>query len=369
MKIVADCDIPYLRGALEPYGKVVYLKGKDIKASDLVDADALIVRTRTRCDAALLEGSHVRFVGTATIGYDHIDMDYCRRQGIRVATAAGCNARGVLQWVSAVLAGVSRREGWRPQERTVGVVGVGHVGSLIAAYTQSWGFRVLCCDPPRRRAAVSGNPATLPPAGTEFSDASELDPLNFVTSEEIAAQADIITFHVPLNRTGEDATFHLADSGFFGRIDTNSLIINSSRGEVVDTEALVSALQQSEQAGRKPGLRCAVDVWEEEPHIAPELLRRTLFATSHIAGYTLQGKINGTTMMVHALGDAFGLPVAGWYPPDAPPPVQPRPISWDEMCRTVGAHFDIDAETARLKALPGQFEQIRDRYDFRQEYF
>ena len=149
MKIVIDKAIPFVRGVFEPWADVVYLSGTAIGPADVRDADALIVRTRTRCDERLLGGSRVRLVATATIGFDHIDTAWCAAHGIEVATAAGCNARGVLQWVAAALVRLARMQGWRPAQRTLGVVGVGHVGSLVAEYAAAWGFRVLCCDPPR----------------------------------------------------------------------------------------------------------------------------------------------------------------------------------------------------------------------------
>lgn len=155
MKIVADNAIPFLKGVLEPYARVEYLPGKTIATADVRDADALIVRTRTRCDAALLEGSSVKLIATATIGFDHIDTEYCRRHGIEVATAAGCNARGVLQYVAAALVRLSRVQAWEPADKTLGIVGVGHVGSLVEAYARTWGFRVVACDPPAKSASTA----------------------------------------------------------------------------------------------------------------------------------------------------------------------------------------------------------------------
>ena len=149
MKIVADSAIPFFQGVLEPWAEVRYLPGSRIAAEDVRDADALVIRTRTRCDERLLAGSRVRLIATATIGFDHIDTAWCAAHGIRVATAAGCNARGVLQWAGAVLAHLARTQGWKPAQRTLGIVGVGHVGSLIREYACLWGFRVVCCDPPR----------------------------------------------------------------------------------------------------------------------------------------------------------------------------------------------------------------------------
>jgi len=331
MKIVADQAIPFLRGVLEPYAEVVYLPGSRIRPADLRDADALVVRTRTRCDAALLGGSSVRLIATATIGYDHIDLGYCRSHGIRVATAAGCNARGVLQWVAAALVHLARSQGWSPSERTLGIVGVGHVGSLVKRYAEAWGFRVLCCDPPRESREHCG----FLPIGT------------------LAEQADILTFHTPLDRT----THHLGDSTLFGRMKPGAAILNSSRGEVVDGAALLA-----------DGRPYALDVWEHEPQIDRALLERAELATPHIAGYSAQGKANAAALSVHALAEHFDLPLREWYPPQVAPST-PRPISWQELCSTIGGAFDIEAESRRLKAAPADFECIRDNYRYREEYF
>ena len=230
MKIVADNAIPFLKGVLEPYARVEYLPGKTIATADVRDADALIVRTRTRCDAALLEGSSVKLIATATIGFDHIDTEYCRRHGIEVATAAGCNARGVLQYVAAALVRLSRVQAWEPADKTLGIVGVGHVGSLVEAYARTWGFRVVACDPPREEREHGG----------------------FLPLEEVACQADILTFHTPL----DDTTRHMAGAKLFERMKPGSILINTSRGEVVDGQAL-----------RESGLQYVLDVWEHEPDL------------------------------------------------------------------------------------------------------
>ena len=176
MKIIADCAIPFLEDVLTPFAEVVRIAGKAITAADVRDADALIVRTRTRCDARLLAGSRVRMIATATIGFDHIDLGWCAAHGIRVTTAAGCNARGVLQWIGAALVHLARVQGWQPDDRTLGIVGVGHVGSLVKESCRGLlGLRVLCCDPPRE----------------------ERERLGFLPLEEVAAQADLLTFHTP----------------------------------------------------------------------------------------------------------------------------------------------------------------------------
>lgn len=331
MKIVADSAIPFLQGVLEPWAEVRYLPGSRIAAEDVRDADALIIRTRTRCDGRLLAGSRVRLIATATIGFDHIDTAWCAAHGIRVATAAGCNARGVLQWAGAVLAHLARTQGWKPAQRTLGIVGVGHVGSLIREYAGLWGFRVVCCDPPRE----------------------ERERCGFRPLEEVAREADILTFHTPLDAS----TRHMAGSRLFGRMKPGAVLINSSRGEVVDGEALL-----------RSGLGWALDVWEHEPNPDPALLENALLATPHIAGYSEQGKANATAMSVASLARRFGLPLDGWYPPQAAPAV-PRPISWQELCRTIGGAYDIADESRRLKERPGDFESMRDHYAYRREYF
>lgn len=345
MKILVDCDIPYIKGVLEPYAEVVYLPGAGISAADVRDVDALIVRTRTRCDRRLLAGSRIRLIATATIGFDHIDMDYCAQAGISVATAAGCNARGVLQWIGAALVHASEIQRWQPRERTIGVVGVGHVGSLVAQYAAEWGFEVVCCDPPRQR-----------------SEGAESQAAQFVNLDEIAYRCDIVTFHTPLTRDGLDATYHLAGRNFFAAVKPGVLIINSSRGEVVDTSTL-------SEVARHSACSCIVDTWEHEPDIDHSLLGLSMLATPHIAGYTAQGKANATSMAVRAVAAEFRFPLADWYPAADVPRVTSRSIQWDELRRTIHNYFDIEALSARLKSEPASFETIRDTYKYRTEYF
>lgn len=331
MKIIADSAIPFLRGVLEPWAEVHYLPGTAITASDVRDADALIVRTRTRCDEQLLGGSSVRIIATATIGFDHIDTAWCAAQGIHVATAAGCNARGVLQWVAAALVHLARTQGWQPQQRTLGIVGVGHVGSLIKDYAQGWGFHVVCCDPPRQ----------------------EREQCGFLPLDQLVRQADILTFHTPLDAS----THHLVCATLLGQLKPDAVVINSSRGPVVDTQALLES-----------GHPYLLDVWEQEPRINPELLQKALISTPHIAGYSQQGKATATAMALKAVAEALNLPLGAWYPADASPSV-PRRITWQELCSTICSAYDIAAESRRLKEHPEDFEAIRDNYPYRREYF
>lgn len=341
-KVIADAAIPFLNGALDGYADITFKKGSEITPSDVRFADALFVRTRTKCNEELLDGSNVKLVATATIGHDHIDIGYCKDSGIEVATAAGCNARGVLQYVMSALAGLSEKDGWTPQEKTLGVIGVGNVGSLVAGYAKHFGFNVLCCDPPKQNT----NPS-----------------LNYLPLEAMLPQCDIITVHVPLTREGEYKTLGMADNSFFENMPQGAVFINSSRGEVVSDEALIAALKRGHIS------RTVIDTWNHEPAINPELLNLAAYATPHIAGYSLQGKAAGTAAVVRALGRRFGLPLDNWYPSEVTP-VKPDPdITWDKLLKTVRSYHDIEKETARLKAEPQLFEQYREKYDYRTEYF
>lgn len=331
MKVVADDAIPFLRGVLEPYADVSYISGDVISRRDVASAEVLIIRTRTRCNAELLHNSKIRLIATATIGFDHIDLQYCQQNGIEVITAEGCNARGVLQWVGAVLVYLSTKQGWSPQERTLGIVGVGHVGSLVKSYAELWGFRVLCCDPPRENR----------------------EHLGFCTLKQVATQADIITLHTPL----DSITKHMVDSTLLGLMKSNAVVINSSRGEVVDSDALLDSDKNY-----------ILDVWEHEPSLMPKLLQGALLSTPHIAGYSLQGKANATAIVINALSDHFGWPLKGWYPPNVKP-TTPRMIEWQELCESIGKVLDIEVQSRNLKEHKDNFEALRNNYHYRNEYF
>jgi erythronate-4-phosphate dehydrogenase len=340
MKIVIDQNIPFLQGLLEPWFEVVY--ASQIDAALVRDASALLVRTRTRCDAALLAGSAVEFIGTATIGHDHIDIEYCRQHGIQVVAAAGSNARAVLQYVASALVHLARRQGWQPEEKTLGVVGLGHVGSLVAELGRSCGFRVIGCDPPRMRR----DPA-----------------LGCVSFEELSAGADIVTFHVPLNRSGVDRTASMADGSFFERLRPGATLINSSRGAVIDQEALKKALRSGKLAA------AVLDVWDNEPAIDPALAALTTLGTMHIAGYSVQGKANASAMVVQALAKKFGLPLTGWYPPGVPPQVIGPMPDWPTLQQTIDTYYNITADDRRLRGHLDRFEALRNEYTYRTEYF
>ena len=337
MKVIVDDKIPYIREALATMGvEAVYLPGSKIDRASVSDADALIVRTRTRCNANLLEGSRVKFIATATIGYDHIDTDYCAVYGIQWTNAPGCNAASVCQYIQSVLLLLQLEKGVQLDDMTIGVVGVGHVGTLVAEMARTWGMRVLLCDPPRADRGEQG----------------------FVSLETIASEADVITFHTPLVRIGAHPTFHLADDKFFKSLQRKPYFINTSRGETADTQALQRALDEGCIA------QCIIDVWENEPDIDLGLLDRCYIGTPHIAGYSADGKANATRMSLTALAQYFNL---GEVPPIEPPlPLETTIHSSSRSCALLKA-YNPKIDSCALKAQPGSFEQLRGDYPLRRE--
>jgi erythronate-4-phosphate dehydrogenase len=343
MKIVADRDIPFLQGVLEPFAEVVYLQGDQIGPADVADADALLTRSRTRCDPALLAGSRVKFIGTATIGYDHIDTTYCAWQGITVVTAKGSNARGVLQWVSAALAWLAAERGKTPEKTTLGIIGVGNIGSLVAEYATEWGYRVMCSDPPR-----------------EYSEKLTTQD-GFYSLRKLISHSDIITIHTPLLVTGPNATYHMVNREFMVSTKGDAVIVNSSRGAVIEPGALHKTIEK-----RKRDF--VIDTWNNEPDIDRTVLEGVLLGTPHIAGYSEQGKAAATAMIVNGLAQRLRLPLHGWYPEGMAHSV-PRPVSWKEMSETIPVYFDIAAQSRELKTNSGNFEHFRNNYAYRTEYF
>lgn len=348
MKFIVDDKIPYIQGVLEPFGEVQYLPGASITASVVKDATALVVRTRTHCDAALLEGSSVSCIATATIGYDHIDTGYCEAAGIQWMNAPGCNAASVEQYVAAALLVLSQRNAFSLRGKTIGVVGVGHVGSRVALMAERLGMRVLLNDPVRAR--------------NEGSDV-------FCPLETILQEADIISLHVPLTQSGEDATYHLVDEAFLQRAVRHPVLINSCRGEVMETASVIQARIQGTLSG------LVIDCWENEPHIDKRLLEVADIGTPHIAGYSRDGKANATTMAVRALSRALHLGINQWQVSQVENPEKPilrldaTNLS-DEavIARVVLDTYDIARDDQTLRLQPESFEQLRGEYPVRREY-
>lgn len=354
MKIVCCSNMPFAREAFETLGTTFSKDGRTITAQDVRDAEILAVRSTTKVDESLLAGSAVRFVGTATIGTDHMDITWLERNGIRWCYAPGCNANSVSEYVTAALLCLSQRHGFALEGRTIGVVGVGNVGSLVAGKARTLGMRVLLNDPPRQRAG----------------DRSE----NFAPLEQILEEGDIITFHVPLTKQGPDATVHMADERFFASIKRRCLIINSARGPVVSTGALLSALKDRRIA------HAVIDTWENEPDFSMELLSRADIATPHIAGHSFEGKVFGTVMVYRTVCDFLGVKPTWSHESLMPPPIVPR-IKLDATGKSdesvlweiVKQVYDIEADDRALRKTdqqnkPGYFDLLRKNYPIRREF-
>ena len=350
MKIVADYKIPFLKGVLEPFCEIVYLNPSLITPEAVKDADALIVRTRTKCNAALLEGSAVKLIATATIGYDHIDTDYCNANNIKWINAPGCNSTSVMQYFTSAMLMLAEKKNISLKGMTIGIVGVGNVGAKIANASKLLGMNVLLNDPPRsRKEGETG----------------------FVSLEEIISKADIITFHVPLNKDGIDKTVHLADEEFFAKLERKIILMNSSRGPVVKTGALKNAIKEGKIDA------AILDVWENEPNLDLELMNLVDIATPHIAGYSADGKANGTAVCVDAVNEYFNLGLKrNWRPAEIPNAVNPMNFTinctglflQEIIYKAVVPAYNIYEDDTALRKSPAEFEKQRNDYKVRREF-
>jgi erythronate-4-phosphate dehydrogenase len=350
IKIIVDDKIPFLKGVLEPFADIHFLPPLQITKDIIKNADALLIRTRTKCNSKLLENSSVKFIATATIGFDHIDTAFCESKGIKWVNAPGCNSSSVRQYMASALLTLAKLKNFKLNSKTIGIVGVGNVGSKVEKIAKILGMKVLLNDPPRER-----------------SEKSE----KFESLDYLVEKSDIITFHVPLNMKGIDKTFHLADRSFFGKFSNGKIFINTSRGEVVETNALKEAIKN------KIISACVLDVWENEPDIDLELLDIVDIATPHIAGYSVEGKANGTATCVNSLNEFFNLGLdPNWYPEHLPSPNRSKDIKID--CRgksTQGVIYDciistynIAEDDKRLRNSVVEFEKQRAEYPIRREF-
>ena len=341
MKIVADIDVPFLKGVLEPYGEVLYKKGAEITNEDVKDADALILRTRTKCDAALLDGSSVRLIATATIGTDHVDFDYCNSHGIVVQNAAGCNAGGVMQYVFSALYGVAARKSIKIDGGTIGIIGVGNVGRKVENMAKHLGFNVLRYDPPRAQAE---------------------GPEGFCSLEYLLENSHVVTMHVPLT----ELTRYMANEAFFALMQPGSIFINAARGEIVDEAALKLAM---------PKLGATViDTWNNEPKVDVELVDMVDIATPHIAGYSYQGKQMGTAMAVRAVAHHFGIESLYDFFPEDEPDREPLLLDFHgknhgQIAAVFQYNYPIFTDDFRFRMEPEKFERLRSEYQYRREVY
>lgn len=338
MKIIIDNKIPYIKEAAERIAnEVIFAPGKDFTPELIRDADALIIRTRTHCNRELLDGSQVKFIATATIGFDHIDTEYCKQAGIKWTNAPGCNSASVAQYIQSSLLICQSLYHKRLNELTIGIVGVGNVGSKVVQVAQDLGMRILLNDLPREEKE----------GGAVFS-----------SLKKIAEECDIITFHVPLYKEGKYKTYHLADEEFLRSLKRKPILINTSRGEVIETHALLRALDDQTLSG------AIIDVWEHEPEINRNLLEKVIIGTPHIAGYSADGKANATRMSLDAICQFFHL--KGNYEIAAPAPVSPTIYakSHEEALLQI---YNPTEDSNRLKNQPELFEALRGDYPLRRE--
>ena len=348
MKIVIDDKIPYIKGALEPFAEVIYLPGNKTTPAIIKNADALITRTRTQCNRELLEGSNVKFIASATIGFDHIDTDYCKEAGISWTNAPGCNAESVNQYIASALFSWSMRKRKDLSDLCIGIVGVGNVGKRVAKTCEILGMKVILNDPPRER--IEG-------------------PEKFKNLQTIQNEADIITFHVPLNLNGPDKTFHMVNENFLQKLKKKPLLINSCRGEVMDSETIYDAIEAEDIIGY------IADCWENEPDINLDLLNITEYGTPHIAGYSKDGKANGTAMSVQAISKFFDLGIDNWKPEKVELPEQTiveidgnQRREYSILAEAVLSTYDIENDDDALKDTPHLFEKLRGDYPVRREF-
>ena len=326
MKIVIDDKIPYIRGEAEKLGETAYFRGADITNDKLFDADALIIRTRTKVDENLLKNTNVKFVGTATIGYDHIDTDYLERNHIAWTNCPGCNAASVAQYVENALLAMAKN----PDETVVfGIVGYGNVGHAVEKNLKPYGVKILKVDP-------------------------------FLGYDDDLSEADIVSFHTPLTHDGPHPTYHLCDADYLSKMKHGVMIINAARGGVVDENALLHALKSGHVSD------CVIDTWENEPHVNRELLEAACIATPHIAGYSADGKANATRMVLEKMAKNLDETVdfCKILPPDLPADfAYYHPDETNEKLRL----YDPRKDSEMLKKNAEDFEKLRGNYGLRRE--
>ncbi len=351
MRIFVDENIPQGPAVFSAYGDVRVFAGRSLKRADLLEADALLVRSITKVNAELLEGTPVRFVGTATIGVDHVDQDYLLGAGIGFASAPGCNARSVAEYLVTAFLHLRAHRGLALEGKTLGIIGFGHVGAQVAKVAPRLGLNVLLCDPPLQDAGPPGR---------------------VVPRQELIARSDILSLHVPLTEEGPHSTLRLFNRELFETFAEPKALINTCRGEVIDAEGLLWALDQKKLS------HLVLDVFPGEPEVNPDLARRANLITPHIAGYSVQGKLNGTGQILDAFCRHFG--VEKKSAPVMPAPPHPV-IAWPRGVDLEGGLnycvrqcYDIARDNINLRRIlgapefPKHFDALRKNYPERHEF-
>ena len=349
MKILVDENMPYARELFSRLGEVEAVPGRPIPTQALDNADALMVRSVTKVNRDLLEGKKVKFVGTATAGTDHVDETYLHDAGVAFSAAPGCNAIAVVEYVFSALMALAERDGFTLADRTVGIIGVGNVGSRLQARLEALGARTLLCDPPR----------------ADRGDEGDFRPL-----ETLVREADILTFHTPLYKEGQYKTLHLADEALIRRLKPGAILINACRGPVVDNAALLRCLNEGQ------ALSVVLDVWEPEPDLNVELLNKVDIGTAHIAGYTLEGKARGTTQVFEVFSAFIGNKQQVALDTLLPAPEFGRitlhgALDQPTLKRLIHLVYDVrrdDAPLRRAAGTPGEFDKLRKHYQERREW-
>lgn len=340
-KIIIDDNIPYILGRLEPVANVEYVDQFGFTPDNVRNADAMVIRTRTRCDSSLLAESGVKIIATATIGVDQIDIPWCQNAGIKVVNSPGCNAPAVAQYVWSALL----RKGFDPKKHTLGVVGCGNIGSIVADWGRILGARILVSDPPKQEVGIPVTTPSKPGPGRG---------IDYATLETLLRECDAVTLHTPLTRDGNHPTYHLISDKEIAAMKPGAIFINAARGPVLDTQAILQPLRD--------GKICAViDTWEGEPDINRELLDLADVATFHIAGYSRQGKERATRMVLEELEKFFGFEVdkSGL----APAYISPKDLTVESIISS----YDPAIDTAALHSDPAAFDTLRRNYNYREE--
>lgn len=350
MKILVDENIPYATQLFTTIGEVKIVSGRSISSLQLATADALIIRSVTKINKSLLKGSNVKFVGTATAGFDHVDRQWLTQACIAFSSAPGCNAVSVVEYVFSALLLLAERNCFDLREKIVGIVGVGNIGSCLNMRLKAWGVRTLLCDPPRADAV---------------NNTEQFWPL-----EKLVSQASILTFHTSLNKSGRYSSYHLLNDELLSALPDGHILLNTSRGEIIDNQALLKALE----GGKK--INVILDVWEHEPFISLPLLVKTIISTPHIAGYSLEGKARGTIQIFSAFNQFLGqkqkidpanlLPIANFNEITFS-----GKLTQENLKRLVHLVYNVQRDDASLRKViysASQFDHFRKFYPERREW-